>query len=343
MKATPTSKVNSVITLLRSGASIREIAQKLSLSKSTIGRIKLEHCPGVVSSKGGRPCALTEADKRYCVRKVTKERVSNAAKVTKLLEEDHRIKVNPETVRRVLRKAGLGAIEKQPKTLLSVKNIKKRLEWCREHKDWTVDDWKRVIWTDKTKINRFNSDGRQWAWIRSGEQLQNHHVKLTVKHGGGSIMLWSAITYAGVGWVCKISGNMDKTLYKEILEDELEQTIAFTAKKLGFRRDQVIFQQDNDPKHTSNLVKEYLQEQSYQVMQWPAQSPDLNPIENMWALLKRRLNEYETAAKGMNELYERVVEVWYDQIKEEECQKVIESMPKRIQACIKAKGRWTKY
>ncbi|KAL7311292.1 hypothetical protein PS15m_009073 [Mucor circinelloides] len=81
MKATPTSKVNSAITLLRSAASIRKIAQKLSLSNSTIGRIKLEHCPGVVSSKGGRPCVLTEADKRYCVRKVTKVRVSNAAKM----------------------------------------------------------------------------------------------------------------------------------------------------------------------------------------------------------------------------------------------------------------------
>ncbi|KAG1360471.1 hypothetical protein G6F61_014374 [Rhizopus arrhizus] len=90
------------------------------------------------------------------------------------------------------------------------------------HKDWTVDDWKRVVWSDETKINRFNSDGRTWTWIRSGESLKSHHVKMTVKHGGGNIMLWSAITYAGVGWMCKINGNMDKTLYKEISEDELD-------------------------------------------------------------------------------------------------------------------------
>jgi transposase len=343
MKATPTSAVNSVISMLRSGNSIREIARKLSLGKSTIGRIKLKHCLGLESSKRGRPQALTLADKRFCVRKITKERVSSAVKVTKMLETEFHIKVHPDTVRNALRASGLGAIEKQSKPLLSEKNVKKRLEWCRKHKDWTVDDWKRVIWTDETKINRFNSDGRQWAWIRSGEELQNHHVKLTVKHGGGSIMLWSAITYAGVGWMCKIDGNMDKTLYKEILQDELEDTINFSIEKLGLRRDQVIFQQDNDPKHTSNLVKEYLRDQSYQVMEWPPQSPDLNPIENMWALLKRRLNEYETATKGMNELYERVTEVWYDQMKREECQKVIESMPKRIKMCIKAKGRWTKY
>ncbi|KAG1157973.1 hypothetical protein G6F36_014198 [Rhizopus arrhizus] len=132
-------------------------------------------------------------------------------------------------------------------------------------------------------------------------------------------MLWSAITYAGVGWMCKINGNMHKKLHKEILEDELERTIKY------------------------GVIKEYFQKQSYTVLQWPAQSPDLNPIENMWSLLKRRLNDYETAPKGMNELYERVTKVWYDHMKPEECQKVIESMPQRIHKCIQNKGRWTDY
>ncbi|KAG0927047.1 hypothetical protein G6F32_013005 [Rhizopus arrhizus] len=270
--------------------------------------------------QGGRPKVLSAADERYCVRQFTKNRVPSAVKVTECLENDIGKKVGVETVRRALRKAGLGAIEKPKKPLLSAKNIRNRLSWCMAHKDWTIDDWKRVIWSDETKINRFNSDGRTWAWIRSGESLKSHHVKTTVKHGGGSIMLWSAITYNGVGWMCKINGNMDKELYKEILEDKLECTIEYGV-----------------------IVKEYLQKQSYTVLQWPAQSPDLNPIENMWSLLKRRLNDYETAPKGMNELYERVTKVWCDLMKPEECQKVIESMPQRIHKCIQNKGRWTDY
>ncbi|KAG1033131.1 hypothetical protein G6F43_013626 [Rhizopus delemar] len=96
---------------------------------------------------------------------------------------------------------------------------------------------------------------------------------------------------------------MDKALYKEILEDELERTIEFSIDKLGLERHQAIFQHDNDPKHTSKLVKEYLKEQSYSILEWPTQSLDLNPIENMWSLLKRRLADYETAPKGRNELY----------------------------------------
>jgi hypothetical protein len=78
-------------------------------------------------------------------------------------------------------------------------------------------------------------------------------------------------------------------------------------------------------------------------IEWPAQSPDLNPIENMWSLLKRRLNDFETAPKGMEELNERVTEVWYNQMSAKDCQNVINSMPRRIKACIKAKGKWTKY
>ncbi|KAG1537374.1 hypothetical protein G6F49_012793 [Rhizopus delemar] len=162
--------------------------------------------------------------------------MSSATKVAKELEKDTGRKVSAKTVCRTLRKAGLGAIEKPKKPLLSAKNIRKRLSWCMAHKDWTIDDWKRVVWSDETKINRFNSDGRTWTWIRSGESLKSHHVKMTVKHGRGNIMLWSTITYAGVGWMCKIDGNMDKTLYKEILEDELERTIEYGTNKLGTKK-----------------------------------------------------------------------------------------------------------
>ncbi|KAG0863567.1 hypothetical protein G6F15_013252 [Rhizopus arrhizus] len=293
--------VCQAISLLKQGKSVREVEELTDLSKSTVGRLRKTHCTGVMKPNRGRPKVLSAADERYCVRQVTKNRVPSAVKVTECLENDIGKKVGVETVRRALRKAGLGAIEKPKKPLLSAKNIRNRLSWCITHKDWTM----------------------------------------TVKHGAGSMMLWSAITYAGVGWMCKINVNMEKELYKEILEDELERTIEYGVSKLGFERQQVIFQYNNNSKHTSKVVKEYLQKQSYTVLQWPEQSPDLNSIENMWSLLKRRLNDYETAPKGMNELYERVTKVWYDLMKPEECQKVIESMPQRIYKCIQNKERWT--
>lgn len=343
MRPTPQDTIDRAVSLLEAGDSIREVAIKTSLSVGKVHSIAKQKVQDRKAAKNGRPALLSVTNQRFCVQKITRGGVENAVQVQKQLESDIGVKVSANTVRRVLNKAGLGAIEKKPKPMLSKANIKKRLQWAITHKDWTSDDWKRVIWTDETKINRFQSDGRTWAWIREGETLKQKHRKMTVKHGGGGIMLWSAISAAGTGWMCKIEGRMDQTLYKDIIDDELDQTIDEVCEKLGLARDQIIFQQDNDPKHKSKMVMSHLENQQYTLMEWPPQSPDLNPIENMWGLLKRRLNEYDTAPKGLNELYERVTHIWYNVITKEECQKVIDSMPRRIEQVIKNKGLWTDY
>ncbi len=163
-------------------------------------------------------------------------------------------------------------------------------------------------------------------------------MKQTVKHGGGSIKLWGCMTSSGVGYMCQIEEILDSKLYLEILEHELANTIEYYQ----LDEEKVIFQHDNDPKHTAKTVKNYIKDQNYKVLTWPSQSPDLNPIEHLWAHLKRELNKYETPAKGMNMLWERVQETW-EKITPEICQNLILSMPRRIEAVIKAKGMWTKY
>jgi hypothetical protein len=195
-----------------------------------------------------------------------------------------------------------------------------------------------VIWSDETKINRFCSDGRSWCWVRDGESRQPHHVKQTVKHGGGSLMIWGCMTAHGPGFMCRVFGKMTQHSYKEILQEDLLNTI----KDYRMDAENVIFQHDNDPKHTARSVREWLDEQPFDVLDWPAQSPDLNPIEHLWAVVKRRLNEYETPPNGMEELWARIKSVWYD-IDAEQCTRLIESMPRRIEAVLAAKGMWTDY
>jgi hypothetical protein len=78
------------------------------------------------------------------------------------------------------------------------------------------------------------------------------------------------------------------------------------------------------------------------VLEWPAQSPDLNPIEHLWIHLKKKLAEYETEPNGMLELWERVQAEW-NKIPKEVCMGLIESMPRHIAALLKAKGGYTKY
>jgi hypothetical protein len=83
----------------------------------------------------------------------------------------------------------LRACEKIPKPSLSQRNVQERLRFVTIHKYWTVEDWKSVVFSNKTKINRFNANGRSWCWINDKENVPDRVVKQTVKHGGGSVML----------------------------------------------------------------------------------------------------------------------------------------------------------
>ena len=230
------------------------------------------------------------------------------------------------------------AVVKKKRPRLLARHRKKRLDFTLSHKDWTVEDWKRVVWSDETKINRLGSDGRKWVWKKAGEGLSDRLVEGTVKFGGGSLMMWGCMLWDGVGYACKIDGKMDGDLYVQILDVNLQASIDFYNKT----KDDIIFQQDNDPKHKCKKASKWFQDHEYNVIQWPAQSPDLNPIEHLWGILKRRLAGYEQEPRGMLELWDRVQVEW-DRIEPEVCQNPIESMTRCVEEVIRAKGGYTTY
>jgi hypothetical protein len=229
-------------------------------------------------------------------------------------------------------------VVKKKKPLLSPRHRKQRLAFALKYKEWTVEDWKRVIWSDETKINRIASDGRQWMWRKAGEGLVEREVQGTVKFGGGNIMVWGCISWEGVGRLAEVEGRMNAQQYVDILKDNLLPTM----EESNILLEDLIFQQDNDPKHTSKKAQKWMEDHYITLLDWPAQSPDLNPIEHLWQHLKKQLCQYETPAQGVWEVWKRVEEEW-GEIEPEVCQKLIESMPRRIGAVIKAKGGHTKY
>ncbi|KAE8214828.1 hypothetical protein CF319_g9065 [Tilletia indica] len=328
---------------LKAGLSLRAIARTRGVSKSWVGNLRsqLENLPPPPPS--GRPPVLSPQDRRRITRPIVSGRLENAVEVHREFTRSDGRKCSATTVRRVLKDAGFKARVKKKKPAITDAHAKARLAWARQHRAWTASDWEKVIWSDETKINRFGSDGRKWVWVPKGSALTNREVTPTHKFGGGGVMVWGCITASSVGGMTFIQGIMDSEKYVEILQSRLFPTLdALDLVGDPNQRQQRIFQHDNDPKHTSRHTKAWLAQHNLTVLDWPAQSPDLNPIEHVWRKLKEQLKTYPTPAANLQQLKDRIQEQW-DLIPADYIQRLVASMPARVEAVIKAKGRNTKY
>src|SRR4029434_11134082 len=158
------------------------------------------------------------------------------------------------------------------KPLLLINYKLKRLQFAKCKSDF---QWGRVISSDETKIKLFVNKHQRWVWRR---QKDSHTEKIpipNVKNGGGSLMLWGCFSSKGPGHLVRIHGIMDSIKYQQILNEN--PTAPSSKLKMGCGW---TFQQVNDPKHTSKSTQNG--SPTAEVLPWSSQSPDLNPIENLW-------------------------------------------------------------
>jgi transposase len=285
-----------VITLYSETPSIRHVASKTGLGKSTVAEVVSGVEVDMEKRRKGRPPKLSEHNKRQILRQITTGRLDNASQATQFINPTLPHPVHPQTVRNALKKADYRSVVKRKCPLLKKVHCQCHLKFALAHQNWTVEDWKRVLWSDETKINRIASDGRVYTWKKKGEPLSDRTTTPTVKHGGGNnLMVWGCMGWNGVGKLVEVVGKMDSEQYCEILDEGVEESF----EKLEMEEDERMFQQDNDPKHTSKRADRWFEDHNIDVLAWPAQSPDLNPIEHLWVHIKDQLKKYPGAPAGV--------------------------------------------
>ena len=213
MRKIKNKKKMEIISHLRQGSSTREIAVLCNVSKSTVSRIRNSESIEVPKQPGGRKRLITGRMKRNLIRLFTTGKVSNSVQAKNVLRNDYYLNVSCSTIRRTLKRSGMKAYTKKKKPWLSTLHRVSRVKHCRWWKDFSKTQWKQIIWSDESKFNVFGSDGRSYCWKRPDERLLDHHVRPTVKHGGGSLMVWGCITWYGVGYLCRIDSKMNAELY----------------------------------------------------------------------------------------------------------------------------------
>lgn len=307
---------------------IAEISRNTGRSRKVISNyLKAPEFYGIKKSPG-RPHVLTAREKRAILRAA-----SNSSSTARQIAVSAGVKTHARNIRRLLQRSPRIQRKKLQKTpSLSETHKLNRKVFAREHVQWTAE-WLRVLFTDEKKFNLDGPDG--WAYYY--HDLRKEEMVFSKRQaGGGSVMIW-----AGIGFHCKtdiafITGRMNSNDYISLLDTQLP---AYLEKNPS---QDFILQQDNAPSHTSKAVKGYLQSRNIEVIPWPARSPDLNIIENVWGQLARAVYKDCRQFQNIEEL-KKVIEEEWNKLPQEYIANMFHSLPNRMIAVLEKDGGFTGY
>lgn len=323
--------------LFEEGKSTREITAILEIPQATVSRsvrnFKKTGKYGFRKPEGRRKITSSRMDKTI-IRAAKKSPQKSSEGIRDELPKQGEVP-SARTIRRRLSAAGLKSYRPAKKPRLSSKNIKDRLAFCKKYRNWTEEQWARVMFSDETQIVQFGTSSGCYIRRPPNQRHNPRYVSPTVKNSP-KIMIWGAISACGrCGlWFMPPGTSINGNVYLQVLEEKVPNFMTM--------RECTHFQHDGAPCHQTKAVKEWFGNHAIEILgPWPGNSPDLNPIENCWFQLKKKVSERRPSS--LQQLREAIKDVWVSEITPEYCRKLCSSMPHRISAVLKNKGLHTKY
>ena len=326
------------------GLSNKAIADRLGCHISSVGRIltrREKDASKVGALKIGRPAKIVPHLERRVVRDARKCRRQPLAASASSNG------IHENTARKILRKNGMQKRRAVKKPYLNDTHRKTRLQWCKDRRNWGVSQWERVLWSDEACVKVGENSEVCWVFRNASEKFHSDCLQPVFKSDRQSIMVWGCFRANQRGeLLCFDKGGIDSQVYTEVLRRGvlpiIEEEEGLLENLIGPRN--LIFQQDNAPIHKSKKTADFLRSVNVSSMPWPPNSPDLNPIENIWVRMKREFYRRWVYAKSISrtklsrELLKQLLQESWEAIESEYFGLLVASMPRRVADVIKARG-----
>lgn len=338
-----TEQRSAILYTLELGQSPTKIAQDLHVARRTIYRTRdrfHERSDVKLRPRSGRPKVFTQSDWRYIFRLARR----NPWWSYRTLSANAPGNPSRETIRRILKFYDLRKYKSRRRIPLNSQTARKRYRFAREWMRYSP--WENVIFSDECSVQRRSNSKEQWVWRFYSEAYRRDLVNLKSHVKDISQMVWAEI------WI----GGRTKLIVME--RDSSSPRNGFTANSYLDALEEgliqhyeagMFFQQDNAKIHRANISQNWFEEHGVWVMDWPPHSPDLNPIEPIWRLLKLELFELHPELVDMGQSKRDwkyfkccICEAW-DALDQGKIDSLIRSVPRRIAAVRRAKGYYTRY
>ena len=298
--------------------------------------------------RSGRPPKLNDRDQRHIKRYVRSDRTTRREPLADISDKLN-LHVSSNTIRRVLKSTGMNHRIERKRPFLTRQQKRARLAFAKKFIHWTIEDWKRVIFTDEMGMQTGANVGQVWVWRYPEEEYEEDCCGVTHISGFKKIKVWGAMRYGKLSELVVLpekegEGKLNAEEYcDQILDKELFDFWLTSMEELG----DVIVMEDGAPYHrgAASVRRRQYEEDgllSWGPGIWPANSPDLNPLENLWHILRNNVRKRSPQPMKKSELIEALKEEWA-RLDMNKINGLIRSMPKRLQAVIDADGGSTSH
>ncbi|GFX72682.1 transposable element Tcb2 transposase [Trichonephila clavipes] len=315
------------------GYRVRNCSQHRFTTLETISNYRNSY-PGFSS---GRPRGTTPADDRYIVLQARRNRRQTAGEIARHTTQATGRPISRFTVARRLHAGGLFARRSVRCVPLTPAHRRRRSLWCREHRNWRDNEWGRVLFTDESRFSLSSDSHRILIWRERGSRNHPSNIIERDRYGGRGVLVWGSIMLGSrTDLHIFDAGSVNGTRYcNEIL-------LPYMRLFRGAMGLQFLFMEDNAPCHRTVAAEQLLESEDIERMDWPARSPDLNPIEHVWDFLGRRLAARTLPPVTIRELRLALQDEWAA-MPQQLIDTLILSMDRRCETCLAVRGDHISY